>query len=320
MADLTNVEIAAIAVVVVLGCVVAGLLLYLLRRLRDRRAKLLGELENRPQLNQDRAFNRLAMARREATILAGQGVDIHRAQELIAEAQGAFDTHQYDHAYRAAQSAHEALVNARQQGSRVVGATPPTSGTATPLPSGPPPSAASTVVLPSGPTASAASTPLPPSGPGLPKNRAESQFQIRLLEEELEALPSRRAKDHAATDAAEFRRQATSAFEKGDYTDAFRLALKGRRALGGSIESLPASNPPTSSEPREAGPAGTDAASTAESVADAQRCPDCGYPALSGDAFCRGCGRPRAPLTCPACGAPRGADESFCGRCGSRFP
>lgn len=318
MASLTSLEIDAIVFAVVLSIVVLGLLLYLLRRLKQRREQLLGELEGRPQFGRDRAFNRLAMARRESELLADQGVEVHRAQELIAESQGAFDLRQYDRAYQVAQSAHEALVNARRQGARTTGPPLPSAG---PNPSvgsastsAPPPTS---VVAP---VATTASAPLP--SPSIAKNRAESQFQMHLLAEELEALPSQRAKEPRTMQATELRNRASQAFDKGDFTEAFRLALRGRRTLGETIESLPPS-PGTAGRlpaaPSNGEGASDDLASAAETVAAGERCPECGYPALAGDSFCRGCGRPFAPMTCPTCGAPRVADEAFCGRCGNRF-
>ena len=310
----TTLEIELIVFIVVLAAILAGVFLYLQRRLRQRRSTLLSELNDRPVLNQDRAFNRLAMARREAGILVGQGVDVHRAQELIAEAQGAFDTRQYDRAYQVAQSAHEALVNARQQGARTTGAPLSSVGSGAALPSktggAAPPAAA----------VSASST---SDRPAIPKNRAESQFQLRLLGEELETLPTDRAREAAATEATELKNQASAAFDQRDYTTAFRLALRGRRTLGGTLETLP---PPggatagTSRRTENGGATPSDPTRAAEAAAGGERCPDCGYPTLSGDAFCRGCGRPRVPLTCPTCGASRGAEEPFCGRCGTRFP
>jgi len=309
---LTTTELIALVFVTVLAIIIAGLLLFLLRRLRDRKAKLLGDLSDRPQLNQDRAFNRLAMARREVTILAGQGVDVRRAQELIAESQGEFDLHQYEKAYQSAQSAHEALVNARQQGSMTSG-----------VPLGAKPEPSTPLPTHAGPTAAAPETAPypPPPTPALPKNRAESRFQIELLEEELSRLPSRRAKSSPAAEADALRSQATAAFDRGDFTEAFRLALSGRRALGASVESLPLSGTAPAGAPRPVpnGSAATDATKDAEAVASGERCPDCGFPALAGDAFCRGCGRPRSATSCSSCGAPRVGDEPFCGRCGSRF-
>ncbi|MGA8710460.1 MAG: zinc ribbon domain-containing protein [Thermoplasmata archaeon] len=314
MASLTSTEIILVAFVIVLAVVSAGVLLLLIRRLRSRKAKLLSELDDRPELSQDRAFNRLAMARRESGILARQGVDVHRAQELIAESQGAFDTHQFDQSYRIAQSAHEALVNARQKGAMSTGTPLPSKGTGT-------------ANLPENPreTGTVAATPVSPSPavPALPKNRAESHFQMRILSDELDALGGRRARDPAVEGAKALRDQAQVAFDKGDFTDAFRLALRGRRTLGGTVEGLAAVVPATGGGgPGMSGPgsATADPTQTAEAVAGGERCPDCGYPALAGDGFCRGCGRPRTTITCASCGAARIGDEAFCGRCGARFP
>jgi double zinc ribbon protein len=314
VASLTSTEVILIAFIIVLAVVSAGVLLLLIRRLRSRKAKLLSELDDRPELSQDRAFNRLAMARREAGILARQGVDVHRAQELIAESQGAFDTHQFDQSYRIAQSAHEALVNARQKGAMSTGTPLPSKGTVTANPPGNPRETGTVAATPVSP---------PPATPALPKNRAESHFQMRILSDELEALGGRRARDPAVEGAKALRDQAQAAFDKGDFTDAFRLALRGRRTLGGTVEGLAAVAPATGGGGPGVsgkGPATADPTQTAEAVAGGERCPDCGYPALAGDGFCRGCGRPRTTITCASCGAPRIGDEAFCGRCGARFP
>ncbi len=312
MTTLSGTEIVAIVFVVVLAVIVAALLLYLLRRLKNKRAKLLSELSDKPELSQDRAFNRIAMARREVGILVGQGFDVHRAQELIADAQGAFDTRQYDRAYQLAQSAHESLVNARQAGTRTTGTPLPSKG------SGTAPALGATGAAAAAPPVSASTS---PERPVIPKDRVESQFQLRLLGEELDALPSGRARDPTVAGATALRGQASAAFDRGDYSAAFRLALRGRRTLGGTLETLPPAGAATTGAPKgDANGASTDASQAAEAAASKERCPDCGYPAVSGDAFCRGCGRPQAPLTCPTCGSPRGATEPFCGRCGSRFP
>ncbi|HYA54194.1 MAG TPA: zinc ribbon domain-containing protein [Thermoplasmata archaeon] len=318
MSGLTGLELYTLVFVVVIAVIVVGLMLYLLQLLRRRRSKLLGDLDQHPAAIRDRAFNRLAMARREAHILSDNGVDVHRAEELVGESQGAFDTGQFDRSYELAQSAHEALVNARRQGARTTDAPLPTSGTS-PSHSSEPAAATAAVSSPG-----ASSGPEAPR-PAIPKNRAESQFQIRLLTEELAALPPKRAREQSGVQAAQLNRKANQAFDQGDFTEAFRLALRGRRALGGHLETLPPS--PTHATAGAAPGMGNgtaanppDLAATAESVAGGERCTECGYPALPGDAFCRGCGKPRGPMTCPSCGSPRAADEPFCGRCGTRFP
>lgn len=302
--ELTSVEITALVLVVFLGAVVAGLLLYLIRRLRRRRDKLLTDLKSPPELAQDRAFNRIAMARRESEMLARTGADVGSARSLIAQAQGTFDTRNFDRAYEFAQSAHEALVVARRTG---VGP-----GTAR---------------SPAAPSATAAS-PAPPSRPNdpaippIPKNRAESQFQLRLLDQELVTAHERRPRQNATIAADSMRSQARAAFDRGDFTDAFRLSLKGRRQLGGTVEALAPSATTRTMDGATATDllmSGGDAGVTADRLTGADRCPDCGYPALPNDQYCRGCGRPRAPSVCPVCNAPRVSADTFCGRCGARF-
>lgn len=306
MAALTSTEIVVVAVIVVLAVVVAGLMLFLIRRLRQRRDKLLGELRDRPELVQDRAFNRLAMARAESEILARQGSDVTRARDLIAQSQGAFDLRDYDRAYQVAQQAHEALVHARQAG---------------PLPTeSPRMSAESAVERPGVPVFGARNAPAPAPLPGIPKNRAESQFQLRLLDGDLEKARAARLRSTTFREATQIRTEAGAAFDRAEFTEAFRLALKGRRVLGAPVEALAA--PPGATGPtaaRGASPIVPDAARTAEQVAGGGRCPDCGYPALPEDTFCRGCGVPRTPATCRMCGATRKPADTFCGGCGARF-
>jgi hypothetical protein len=282
----------------------------MIRRLRERRAKLLGELQDRPHLMQDRAFNRLSMARRETEILAKQGTDVARPRDLIAQAQGAFDVRNYDRAYQLAQQAHEALVHSRMDTAHL-----PSALTPNPLP----PVAAAPAAAPS-PTAGpvSSSEPAAPAS-SIPKNRAESQFQLRLLDQELDSAQQRAPTSAATREAVRLRTESGSAFDHGDYTEAFRLALKGRRAIGAPVESLPLTGV---GAPLPNGLGGErsefDAAQSAEKVAGAERCPTCGYPALPGDSFCRGCGEPRN-TTCANCGSPRQPTDTFCGRCGSSF-
>ncbi len=295
---LTGSELTALVIIVILIIFVIGIFLYLSQRLRARRDQLLTELKGRPELVQDRAYNRLAMARREAEILARTGTDIRSSQALIAQSQAAFDLRDYSRSYELAQSAHESLVNARGK----VGPSP--------LPGGGSSSQPLPTITPSGSGTTAGVTPAPSS---LPKNRAESHFLLGLLNQEVAAAP---ASAGPTLEAASLRDQSQAAFDRGDYSESFRLALKGRRALGGHVESLPPT--PGVGAARAMGD-GADAAGTAEAVAGAARCPACGHPTLSSDTFCRGCGRPLTSPTCSSCGAPRTPADVFCGKCGASF-
>ncbi len=296
---------------VVLGVAVVAVLLLALRRLKQRKAQLLSELRHSPRLDSDRAFNRLGMARREADIVARQGTDVARARELIAQAQSAMDLRQFDRAYELAQSAHESLVQARAGGTAPLRSADPFPSRSGPL--------AAAAAAPSGPAPAGRGSPSDlsaPTPPNLPRGRAEAQFQLRLLDSEVDAATARRADDPETRAGIELQREARTAFEAGRYTDALRLALKGRRGLGGNVETVatsPATRGAAPDMPR------VDVQAAAESAASASRCPLCGHPTTAADLFCRGCGSPRTPTACPKCGAARGPADTFCGQCGERF-
>ncbi len=294
---LTGSALIALVIAVLLVVIILGIFLYLARRLRSRRDQLLGDLKSKPELVQDRAFNRLAMARREAEILGRTGADLRSAQGLIAQSQAAFDLRDYPRSYELAQSAHESLVNAR-------GKAGPPLPTPRPGPAGNPRPAAA-----SPPAAAPPTTPAP-----IPKNRAESHFMLGLLSQDLEKAPVGAG---PTLEGTALRDQSQAAFDRGDYAESFRLALRGRRALGSSLETLAPSPHAPSTSATAAGARDPDAA--ADSLAGALRCSECGYPTLPNDSFCRGCGRSLVPTTCPSCGAVRTTTDSFCGKCGAPF-
>jgi hypothetical protein len=308
---ITAIEAIGIGAAVGLGG--SGFLaLYLLRRMRERREKLRRGDGLRPEFANDRAFNRLAMARREADLLERQGRDVRSARELIDLSQHEFGLRQFDRAYDLAQSAHETLVAARRRPApeRPAGAPPgPASGpspvAARPMPSGPP------LATP------LAATPSEPP-PRLARNRAESQFQLRLLESELVTARQQRPRDASVGGAASALTDAQAAFAKEEYTEALRLALRGRRQLGATIETVTLAGA-RGTAAQAVAPVPGDPVASAEQAAGGERCPSCGHPNLPGDAFCRGCGRPKGGATCPACGAARRPSDVFCGRCGASY-
>jgi Double zinc ribbon len=301
----------ALFVAVVLGIVVVAVLLLAISRLRKRRAQLLDDLKNAPELIHDRAFNRLAMARREVEILSRQGTDVSRAREMIAQSQSAFDLSKFDRSYELAQSAHEALVAARS--GRPLASTagaPPLASRASPAP---------VPVVPvagGGSPASGSASEFSTRSPLIP-NQAQSQFELKLLDAELAEANRSRPENPGTLAAVELRTSAQKAWDVGQYTESFRFALRARRSLG-SVEAVGLS-PGPGGAPSGLSPGSLDASDAAERAASSARCPDCGYPVTADDAFCRGCGVPRTPGPCPSCGAPRGPRDAFCGRCGRTF-
>jgi hypothetical protein len=299
-------SLAILLLGVVLLVVVVLLSLRFLRQYRLRRVRELREEGSGRATAGDRAYNRLALARREADLLAAQGGDVGGARQLIDLANQALDRREVDRAYELAQAAHETLVKARRE---------PRSGRPQPSVT---PDPVSTVPLPAAAVPAAGSDPSPGSPAALAKGRAEAQFQLHLFEDELARGSKSGAPAPALAEAKALYVQAHSAFSRSEYAEAFRLSLRGRRRIGGHVESL-AAGPGATSTPAPGGPAESDLVRAAEGVAGQERCAQCGHPTVPGDAFCRGCGAARTATACPKCGAPRLPADTFCGKCGERY-
>lgn len=297
---------------------------YAIFRLRRRRKQLAAELSDAPEIKEDRAHNQIRLASSEADILERAGVDVTRPRDLLAQARTRLDRRDVEEAISLARSAHEALILAKRGSSSV----PPSSeGRATfghrlaaptprpgPGPDSPPAPLLAFPTLGSTGVEEPVSE-LPPAGSGvrLPKNRVESHFQLTLLVEEIEKSRTANPLEPTVAEAEGLRGQAQQAYGAGDYTDALRLALKGRRKLGTRIEALPPSAGPTAPIPPEEA-----TARTGPKAAEAQvNCPRCGRPNRPSDRFCRACGAPRQLSKCPRCGTPAAESDQFCGGCGS---
>lgn len=273
---------------------------YVILRLRRRRQALNLELETSRELVEDRAFNQVQIARAAAAKLAARGVDVTKVQTLIGEAEAARARGDHDHALALARSAQESLVRVQQSAPSRLPAPPRSAA-----PIGGPAFSTLMALPPSrGEAPGADGAPETVAPARLPRNKAESRFQITLLTEEIQRAGGAGGPGSAATEATALRDQAQAASDRGDFTQALGLALKGRRRIGGHVESLPAT------------PA-TVAAAHAEESDEVLVCGGCGEKLRPSDRFCRYCGTLRGPARCPACGEPADADGKFCAKCGA---
>lgn len=291
-----------LVVALVLLAVILGVVgYYVIMRLRRRRQALSIELENSRELVEDRAFNQIQLTTAAANNLGARGVDVTKIRGLIDEAERASQRGDHDTALALARSAQESLARVQQSGATrlpVAPRTPPSVGA---------PAFSTMVALP--PQGTNADDPLPeettsPPAPRLPRNKVESHFQITLLTEEIGRTGGAPTAGTAASEASALRDQAQAASDRGDFTEALRLAVKGRRRIGGRLETLPAT-------------AATAAADHAEERDDVLVCGGCGEKLRPSDRFCRYCGTLRGPARCPSCGAPADEDGKFCAKCGA---
>lgn len=287
---------------VLLGGVVLFLIgYYSFVRIRARRAKLSLELDTAADLVEDRSYNQLRLARTEADALEGRGVDVRGPRALLESATAAQSKRDFDHALALARSAHESLVKL-QQG-------------ATPLPAGPGPRPVAAAPSAQAGPAVAAAPGAPaeiPVRPAIPKNKAESRFQLSLLDDELGRPDPAPADPAAIPEARGIQAKAQAAFDQGDFTEAMRLALRARRRLGARLETLPATSAAAGAGAAASAPLTETEGGDEEPLA----CRSCGEALRSTDRFCRYCGTLRGPDRCPDCGTPLLATDRFCGGCG----
>ena len=285
---------------------------YAITRLKTRRKQLSLELDTSRELVEDRAFNQLRLARTEADLLDRQGTDVSRIRPLIAEAEAARDRRDFDNALALARSAHESLV--KLQGGHPLPGGSVSSG---PLErSAPSPAADPPGLRPAGAGLSTeglmgrtsptglgeAALPEAPPKTALPRNKAEARFQLSLLADELTRATESKGPNAQVLEATEIRDTASAAFDRGEFTEAMRLALRGRRRLGTQLETLPP-KPGTKTPPSPV-------------PDEAVKCSSCGEPLRGNDRFCRFCGTLRGPARCAGCGAPLENDDRFCATCG----
>jgi hypothetical protein len=326
VADL-NTLIVPLLIIVILVAAALGVMLYAIRRLKARRAQLLSQLQDAPDLVEDRAYNRLRMAKSEVDILERQGMDVTRARALLQSGQEAFDQHNYPSALSRAQSAHETLISLRQGtgagGARLSdpsGLGPRSDDSATR--SGNSPLRPAVDLTRDPPATGGLDGPGPNTGSpnAPPRNRAESRFQISVLTDEIAQARQTRPKDPTVAESDAIRAQASTAYDRAEYTEALRLALKARRRIGGRLETLPPTTPTGRSGSDSPGNGGSSAMEVAVRTAESTRCPQCGAPMTSVDKFCRGCGAPRTDRSCPKCRQVAQPGDTFCGNCGSTLP
>jgi hypothetical protein len=292
---------------------------FILRRARLRRLQLSGEVADAREIVEDRAHNQIRIALQEASILERDGVDVTRPRRLLDDAGAAYRRQDFHHSLQLGRTAHDVLVTLRQQSRAATG--PPLTPSPTPRPESlaalalgaPEPFGNGTTT--NGSEADAEIAPEAPR-PAIPKNRMEAHFQLSLLRDELEVAQRDRPAASGVVEASRLATEAHSAEGREEYTDALRIALKARRALGGKIETLP---PPRVAAPTSlAATSGGTQSPRGGPIPDAvETCPKCGRATRREDAFCRACGAPRAPMKCPRCGQPLEANDQFCGRCGS---
>ncbi len=176
-----------------------------------------------------------------------------------------------------------------------------------------------------------------------PKDYMEARFMLASLQEDLRGAPPERQASPEFREARDWAQKSQGAFDRKDYTESLRLAMRGRRRLGGTgistisvgagtvVEAPPeeisptaqrSSAPPHSALSTTPGTAprlspSSPASNSPPSASPMVSCGRCGRVNSPGDRFCRGCGAPLAQPKCPRCQKPVEPTDKFCHGCGA---
>jgi hypothetical protein len=311
--------------------------LYAFNRYMQRRFGALATRETH-LIVADRAYNQIRIGRAAADRLARSGTDVSEARALLDRAESAREARSYDDSIALVKKAQEQLALARSGAAGLASLTSPERSAASARPEGSSPTpypAGTTAKQPSELPEVGESPPLvsgtaaiegpvptiePPRRP--PKNKLEARFQLSLATDELKRAEESSPRPKGLPEALRLRSAGQEAFDREDFTEALRLALRSRRTLGSRVEGLPASTP---ASPPTTGPAPTGGGSARPASSPAPGsdrgsgavCPACGRVTGPDDRFCRTCGAPMVAPACTHCGAPLQAGDRFCGKCGT---
>ncbi len=142
-----------------------------------------------------------------------------------------------------------------------------------------------------------------------PANLAQSRFAISVAESSIDEAKD---EDRDASRAEALLATARSRFEAQDYTGALsaaRLAEKGARGESAAATASPGPEVSVTASP----------VSAPVAVVGKSTCPSCGAPLKADDTFCRKCGAKVVLTACPNCNAELLGDDIFCRKCGTRI-
>jgi hypothetical protein len=332
-------EIISLVLLVVALILIA---IYVMYRLRRRREAFLQEKED-PSWMEDIAYNQIRITRNLVERRENEGVDVARAREILKEAEDRQKSGDFEHAQALAKSARAELSNpttprvVRQRVpireaksddnanvpyrdlSARVGDKKDASASVVPLSE-----EKSDKVAPEQPSDEVA--PIQEYRKNVPKNYLEARFELQMLESDIKGRDPKQVSDEITRIFGDAKR----AFDREDYTECLRLALRGRRLLGSAnmqtISVSPGTTMETPQEPlpvarRSSGPPPEAdvkvEATTGEVKPTSVACRRCGKENPAENRFCRGCGLPLAGPKCPRCLKEVAPEDTYCGSCGS---
>jgi hypothetical protein len=336
-------------ILLVVGLILIAILV--MRYLRKKREAALQEKED-PEWMSDIAHNQVRITKNLVERQEREGIDVSRAKALLEQAEERMEAGDYEHAQSIAKSARAELAAptttraARQRvavretksedepkvlyrdlsarvGDKEEAPTPAAAPVSSPV------VAAGTEKDSAESTGSQEDEVAPMQGyrKTVPKNYLEARFELQMLDSDIKGRDPKQVTNEVSRILSDAQR----AFDREDYTESLRLAIRGRRILGatnmqtiavsqGTTTDTPPTEPSPVAQRSSAPPAEPDVSvetSTGEVKSTTVVCSRCRKQNPAGNRFCRGCGLPLAAPKCPRCLRDASPDDAFCGSCGS---
>lgn len=283
MVGLSDVDLIILAV---LGIILAIVIFLELRYFRSKRKNRVDK-----KIMQDDAYNSIQTTKAVAEALKARGRTSKEANLLIIEAEAALERGNHQYALESINKAKELLKSAKEEKADPV----------------------AQIVSKVGVKSGEEKCEVPfQEARKLPKNYLESKFMICSVRDILEHSG---AKGKNAV-VEENLKQADESFQKEDYTEALKLALRAKRALDGGADSIG----PIESKLQIKDTGVERLPPQPKSLHEPSKsCVRCGSSLTEEDVYCRKCGlKVDRSLKCSACGEKLAEDDIFCRKCGNQ--
>ncbi len=255
------------------------------------------------------AYNQLQMLRAMVKLMRDKGYNISPVETLIVKAQMAYNTDNYAECIEIVNSAKRTLARIREEST---------------VPDGISPRVAEEMrIIKKIEERGSYQYEMPPQVKDferkLPENYLQSKFEIKVVEDKILKREEGAVKDAAML----YLKRAKEAFDRKEYTEALRLAIKSNRIL--ETNEIPSEKPVQEVKPvievvEKPKVISITETEETEKKEEELHCPNCGAVVRKEDKYCWNCGAKLVwTYKCPNCGGEVTTEDRFCRHCGYKL-
>ncbi len=294
-----------LVILVALMIVFVVVVYVMLALLKKTRVKKLRE-EKDPK---EDAYNQLQMLRTMVKLMRDKGYNVSPVETMIVKAQMAYNSDNYVECIEIVNNAKRALVRIREE---------------TTVPDGISPRVAEEMrIIKKIEERGSYQQEMPPQVKDferkLPENYLQSKFEIKVVEDKIMKKEEGEVKEAAML----YLKKAKEAFDRKEYTEALRLAIKSNRIL--ETNEIPVEKPVVEPVPQAEVVSEPKVVSITETKEEEKKeeelhCPNCGAVVRREDKYCWNCGAKLVwTYKCPNCGGEVTTEDKYCRHCGYKL-